>query len=120
LSGASLEPTEKPVLLLAAERVRWSEEECQLWSDLLGPRFSVNLGGSEHLTPSDAVWLAKGAIKTGSMGSDKTIAAVRDYVAAFLDASLRGKTLDRFLTGPSSIYPDAAVTAREQALCRQP
>jgi dienelactone hydrolase len=118
LSDASLEPTETPVLLLAAGRVQWSEEECRLWSDLLGPRFAVNLRGAEHVTPSDAVWLAKGAIKTGTMGPDKTIAAVRDYVAAFLDASLRGKPLDRLLTGPSSNYPDAAVTTREQALCR--
>jgi len=42
--------------------------------------------GAEHLTPSDAVWLAKGGIKTGPMGPEKTIAAIRSYVAAFLDA----------------------------------
>jgi hypothetical protein len=69
------------------------------------------------VTPSDAVWLAKLAIKTGSMGPEKTIAAVRDYIAAFLDASLRDKTLNPLLTGVSSDYPDAVVTTGKQALC---
>jgi hypothetical protein len=37
---------------------------------------AVNLKGAEHVTPSDAVWLARYAVKTGSMGPEKTIAAV--------------------------------------------
>jgi dienelactone hydrolase len=120
LTDGSANETNMPVLAMTMGRTQWTDEECRLWSDLRGPRLAVNLVGAEHTTPSDAVWLAKGAIKTGAMGPDKTIAAVRDYVAAFLDASLRGKPFDRLLTGPSSNYPDAAVTAREQALCRQP
>jgi hypothetical protein len=28
-----------------------------------------------HLTTSDVVWLARGAIKTGTMGPDKAVAA---------------------------------------------
>ena len=68
----------------------------------------------------DAVWLAKGAIKTGTMGPDKTIAAVRDYIAAFLDANLQGRPAAGLLNGPSSDYPDAVVTTQEQALCHQP
>jgi hypothetical protein len=91
-----------------------SGEECRLWTDLLGPRFFVNLSGAEHLTPSDAVWLAKGTIKTGSVGLGKTVAAVRDYVATFLDASLFGKTFDSL---PYSKYPNASVTAQSQLLC---
>jgi hypothetical protein len=59
-------------------REQWSDEECRLWSDLRGPRFSVNLRGAEHLTTSDAVWLAKGAIKTGTTGPEKTTAVMRD------------------------------------------
>jgi hypothetical protein len=51
------------------------------------------------------------------MGRDKTVAAVRDYIAAFLDANLQGKAADRLLTGPSSDYPDAAVTTQKQSLC---
>lgn len=72
---------------------------------------------AEHLTPSDAVWLAKGAIKAGNMGPDKAIAAIRDYVAAFLDANLLGKPPDRVLTGPSPDYPDAVVTTGNESLC---
>jgi len=80
----------------------------------------VNLRGAEHLPPSDAVWLAKGAIKTGTMGTDKTIAAMRDYVAAFLDANLRERPLDPLLAGPPSVYPDAVVTSRDGTLCPEP
>lgn len=111
--------TKTPVLVLAMGREHWSDEECRLWGDLRGPRLAVNLRGAEHLTPSDAVWLAKGAIRTGSMGSEKTIEALRNYIAAFLDANLRGKPSDPLLTGPSSDYPDAAVTTQKQLLCRE-
>src|SRR5262249_30496936 len=84
-------PTETPVLMLAAGREQWTANECRLWNDLRGPRLAVNLRGAEHLTPSDAVWLAKGRVKTGAMGPEKAVAAVRGYIAAFLDANVRGK-----------------------------
>jgi pimeloyl-ACP methyl ester carboxylesterase len=113
-------PTTTPVLLFAAGRERWSENDRRLWNELRGPRLAVNLRGSEHVTPSDAVWLAKGAIKTGAMDPEKTIAAVREYIAAFLDTYLRGEPMDPLLTGPSSDYPDADVITREEPLCRQP
>jgi hypothetical protein len=77
----------------------------------------LNLKGSEHLTPSDAVWLAKGAIKTGTMDLEKTIAAVRDSTAAFLDVSLNGKSTDRLLTGTSADYPDLDVTTQSLSRC---
>ena len=109
--------TATPVLVLAMGREQWSDAECRLWSDLRGPRFAVNLKGAEHVTPSDAVWLAKGAVKTGPMGPEKTIEALRNYVAAFFDTSLRGKPFDPLLTEPSSDYPDAAVTTQKQSLC---
>jgi hypothetical protein len=109
--------TKTPVLVVAMGREQWADEECRLWGNLRGPRFAVNLKGAEHLTPSDAVWLAEGAIKTGSIGPEKTIEALRNYIAAFLDANLRGKPFDALLTGPSSDYPDAAVTTQKQLLC---
>jgi dienelactone hydrolase len=109
--------TDTPVLVLAMGREQWSDEECRLWSDLRGPRLAVNLKGAEHLTPSDAVWLANGAIKTGPMGTEKSIAAVRDYIAAFLDANLRGKPPGALLTRSSADYPDAEVTTQKQLLC---
>jgi predicted dienelactone hydrolase len=114
--NSALHGTDTPMLLLAAGRDAWSPEETRLWSGLRGPRIAVNLRGSEHLTPSDAVWLAAGSIKTGTMGPDKTIAAIRNYVAAFLDANLLGKPSDPLLTRPSSEYPDAAVTTRKESL----
>lgn len=111
-----LSGTDTPMLLLAAGRETWSKDELRLWSGLRGPRIAVNLRGTEHVTPTDAVWLAMGAIKTGSMGPQKTITAVRRYVAAFLDANLLGKPVDPLLTGPSAEYPDAIVTTRQESL----
>jgi predicted dienelactone hydrolase len=117
LSDESVLGTDKAILILAAGRDQWSKDECRLWSNLRGPRFAVNLKGAEHITPTDAVWLARGAIRTSAMGPDKTIAAVRDYIAGFLDANLEGKTADRLLTGPSANYPDVTVTTQKQSLC---
>ena len=76
----------------------------------------MNLRGAEHLTPTDLVWLAKGAIKTGTMGPEKTIAAIRDYIAAFLDARLRGQPATPLLKGTSSEFPDVELTTAVQFL----
>jgi dienelactone hydrolase len=108
-----------PVMILASGRKQWTENECSLWRHLAGPRFAVNLEGAEHLTTSDAVWLARGAIKTGTMGPDKAVAAVRDYIAAFLDANLRGSEPGTLLSGPSLDDPDAAVTTQTQSPCNK-
>src|SRR5262249_5738428 len=116
----SMKPTSKPLLMLTTSRDQWSPDECRLWGDLRGPRLAVNLKGAEHVTPSDAVWLARGAIKTGAMGTDKTIAALRDYISAFLDANLKNEPKGHLLTGPSADYPDAEVTLQNQAQCHQP
>ena len=53
---------------------------------------------------------------TGKMGREKTIAAIRDYVAAFLDANLRGQPPDSLLTEPSSRYPDVHLIMPLQSL----
>ena len=113
-------PTKTPILSVTAGRERWNEDDCRLWSALRGPRMAVNLEGADHLTPSDAVWLARGAVKSGEMGPDKTIAAIRGYVAAFLDVNLLGKPVVPLLTGPSSDFPDAVVATKEQSVCHQP
>jgi dienelactone hydrolase len=112
--------TTTPVGMLTMGREQWTDNECQLWNNLRGPRLSVNLAGAEHATPSDAIWLATGAIKTGTMGPEKTVAAVRDYIAAFLDANLLGKPMNPLLSGPSSAYPDAEVTRQNQRPCGKP
>jgi dienelactone hydrolase len=113
-------PTETPVLILAAGHGQWSEGERGLWKNLCGARLAVNLPGAEHLTPSDLVWLAKGGIRVGAMGTDKTIGAVRDYIAAFLDANFRGQALDSTLGRLSSEYPDAVVTKQKQSMRGEP
>jgi hypothetical protein len=103
--------TKEPVLILTAGSNDWSSSEQDLWRELHGPRFLVNLRGAEHLTPTDLVWPAKGAIRTGTMGPEKTIAAIRDYIAVFLDANLRGQPTSPLLSGTSSEFPDVEVTA---------
>jgi dienelactone hydrolase len=112
--------TQTPMLVLTAGNDGWGENDCRLWNGLRGPRIAVNLKGAEHVTPSDAVWLARYAIKTGSLGPEKTIAAVRDYVAAFLDTNLRGLPAARLLKGQSREYPDAVVTTQGQSPCGEP
>ncbi len=114
MPDAAFTETDRPVLLLDAGREQWVADERALWSKLRGPRLAVNLRNSEHLTPSDAVWLAHGAVRTGSMSPEVAIAAMRNYVAAFLDAYLQGRPPDRLLTQRSPDYPDAEITLRQQ------
>jgi dienelactone hydrolase len=110
----------KPVVILAAGRQRWNAEECRLWNNLQGPRLAVNLRGAEHVALSDWIWLTPNAVQVGPMGSERTMAAVRDYVGAFLDANLREEPSAPLLTGTSLAYPDAIVTTQDQPLCREP
>ena len=114
--GAWFAPTTKPVMLLVAGSDIWSEDNCHVWTHLHGPRLAVDLKNSEHITPSDAIWLTDGAIQT-SGGMDKTVAAVRDYVAAFLDVHLNAKPENRLFSGPSVDYPDVDVTTQTQSQC---
>jgi len=112
MPGSLFSPTDKPIMMLFARGDQWDADTCHLWRELRGPRLAVNLKGAEHLTPSDAVWLANGAIKTGTVGMTRTVASVRDYIAGFLDANLNGKPMDdRLLVGLSSNYPDMEITA---------
>ncbi len=117
IPGALFGATDKPVLMLFAGRDAWDQGTCHLWSGLRGPRVALNFKGSEHLTPSDAVWLAKGAIQTGTVGMESTIAAIRNYIAAFLDTNLKGNPTGLLLQGASSDYPDVEVTTQAQSPC---
>ncbi len=111
-------PTRKPLLVISAGR-QWRAEDCRLWKNLQGPRLAVNLSGTEHVALSDWIWLARNAVKTGPMGPEKTMDAVRDYVAEFLDANLRGDRSAPLLSGPLAAYSDAQVTGADQPLCRE-
>lgn len=107
----------KPVLILAAGRQRWNTEECRLWNNLQGPRLAVNLRRAEHVALSDWIWLTPNAVQVGPMGPERTMAAVRDYIAEFLDANLRDEPV---ASVSSSSYADAQVTTEGQPLCREP
>ena len=123
LSAVSTRGSDKPVLLVSEGREEWSESECELWSNLRGPRVAVSFRGAEHRTPSDAVWLGGYLpslhVETGTMGPEKTIAAIRNYVAAFFEASLSGKPPGLLLNGLSTTYADATVTTGSRPLCVQ-
>jgi len=112
--------TTKPVLLLAADRKQWEANECGLWSNLQGPRLAVSFQGTEHVAFSDWIWLTKCAVQTGPMGPQKTMSAIRDYVAGFLDTNLREEQANPLVAGPSMEYPNAWVAAQPQLLCKKP
>lgn len=112
---AAVATTKTPVLLLAGG-TNWDDSQKLLWNSLEGPRLAVSLTGSEHVAFSDWIWLAKDAIRTGPMGPEKTMSAVRAYAAAFLDANLRGEPASTLLSGSSPDYPDAVVTAGNKLL----
>lgn len=109
--------TTKPVLMLFAGRDAWDQDTCHLWGALHGPRLALSFKGSEHLTPSDAVWLAEGAIHTGTVGMEKTVASIREYAAAFLDANLKGSPRTDGLTGSSVENPDVEIIRRTPSAC---
>jgi dienelactone hydrolase len=123
VSDESTTGTGKPVMILAASRERWSDGECRLWRNLRNSRLAVNFRGADHFTLTDAIWLLKDlpgmAVPTGSMGSERTISAVRNFNTAFFDANLRGKSPGALLTRSSADYPDAAVTTQKQLLCSE-
>ncbi|HKU20984.1 MAG TPA: alpha/beta fold hydrolase [Terriglobales bacterium] len=120
-SAASAMGTSSPVLLLTAGRQQWRTRECELWRNLSGPRLFVNLRGAEHLALSDALWLKKAVpqlnARSGAMPMETTISAIREYVAAFLDANLRHEPRRSLLNGASPRFTGAAVTGQNQALC---
>jgi pimeloyl-ACP methyl ester carboxylesterase len=115
--SADFNSTNQAVLLLDAGRELWNGDELRLWDKLRGPRLAVNLKGAEHVTPTDEVWLARGAVMTGTMTPDRTIDAIRNYVAAFLDANLRGQPASRLLSKPSADYSGVDVTLPTQSPC---
>jgi len=112
-------PTETPILLMTGSG-QWSQEECGLWNNLRGPRLALKLPGADHLASSDAVWLTRDVVKTGKLGPEKTMEVLREYVAAFLDANLRGQAANSLLAGQSPEYPDVEVTTQNQSLCGKP
>jgi hypothetical protein len=108
----------KPALLLAASRDQWSPEECQLWDAMRGLHTAIDLRGADHFTATDAIWLFRSlpglAASVGPMGRQKTISAIRSYVAAFFESNLGAASP---IPLKSFAYPDAIVTNQTQTLC---
>ena len=123
-STSSIRGSDKPVLLISEGREDWSESECEVWRNLRGARVAVVFRGAEHLTPSDAVWLGDSVpslhVETGTLGTERTVAATRNYVAAFFDAYLVGKPAGLLLNGLSTEFADASTTTQPQSLCARP
>ena len=113
-------PTTTPVLLVKAGINPWNENDCQLWSALRGNRVAVSLPGAEHIALSDAVWLGSGAVATGPMGIEKTIAAIRETSAAFLNAAFTGASMDGPAFRSLMNDPDAVITMQGQSPCSGP
>ena len=119
ISDDSAAGTPKPVLLLAAGRQQWNQDECRLWNNLRGIRLAVNLRGAQHLTPSDAVWFGQAfpgmAVAPGAAGSARTVAAIRNHVTAFFDSTLRDRPFNSL---PATLDNRAVtVTTATQQLC---
>ncbi|HEX9707848.1 MAG TPA: alpha/beta fold hydrolase, partial [Steroidobacteraceae bacterium] len=114
LPESTFAATDKPVLLVDAGRVQWSTGERDIWQKLRGPRLAVNLRDAGHLAPSDAVWLTRGAVKTGDLSPERAVSAIRDYVAAFLDVHLQGRPAGQLLQQRSTAYPTVEITLQQQ------
>lgn len=115
----SLTDTSKPVLLLAAGRDRWKDDECRLWTHLHGTRLALNLHGAAHLSPTDAIWLGQAipqfAVAPGAAGSSRIIAEIRRYVAGFFDNALFDQPEGLFVrTGDNR---DSTLTSTTQSIC---
>jgi len=119
VEATDMHPTVSSVLMLRAGAESETVDRCALASSLRGPHLYVNFSGTEHLTPSDALWIARGAIASGTMGVDGTIAAIRDYVSAFLDTNLRQRPTHPLMSGPSAMYPDVVVSKGDPS-CSSP
>lgn len=117
MTNALSGPTQTPVMIMGMGRQQWSAEECGLWADLRGGRFAVNFAGAEHMTPTDGLWIAKGAISPGDMSAETTVTSLRNYIAAFLEANLRGQPWNPLLLQQSQDYPGATVTTQNDSLC---
>ena len=80
----------------------------------------MNLPGAEHIALSDAAWLLRSNVSTGGGSPEAAIAAMRAYVASFLDANLAGTAPESVPVASAANYPGAVIATRGQSLCAQP
>ena len=115
LSKDAIVGSDKPVMLVSEGREQWSDQECKLWNNLHGGKHAVLFRGADHFAPTDAVWLGaylpELETNPGNGGPDRTIDAIRNYVAAFFDSYLSGAPPARLLNGLSTDYAGVGVMA---------
>jgi hypothetical protein len=107
----------KPILILGADRKEWTGSECSLWRNLQGPPAGGEFASdwARRVVRLDLVGKGSGANRAD--GSTKDDVCRAGLVAAFLDRTLREEPADPLLSGGSPNYPDAKVTLQDQALC---
>ena len=118
LSKSSSAGSNKPVMLVSEGREQWSDEECELWGHLRGAKYAVLFLGADHFAATDAVWLGAYLPElhaaTGNIGPDKTVDAIRNYVAKFFASYLSGEPPGGLLSGLSADHGDVAVVTRSR------
>lgn len=121
LSKKAIAGSHKPVMLVSEGREQWSDRECELWNNLHGAKHAVLFRGADHFTPTDAIWLGSYLpglqVETGNIGPDKTVDAIRNYVAAFFAAYLSGEPSSRLLNGISTEYAGVSLVKGSGPLC---
>jgi predicted dienelactone hydrolase len=119
ISKDALSDTSKPVLLLAAGRDKWKDDECRLWSHLHGTRLALTLHGAAHLSPTDAIWLGQAipqfAVPPGAAGFLRTIAEIRRYIAGFFDTALFDRPEGLFVRTLDN--RDSTLISTTQSIC---
>jgi hypothetical protein len=81
-----------------------------VWKKLAGAQAGDQPAGSGHLSPSDAVWYAKGTVATGSLSPEQAVSAIRDSVATFLDVQLRRRPQQALTQELLVAYPNLEIT----------
>jgi dienelactone hydrolase len=121
LSKSATAGSNKPVMLVNEGREQWSNQECELWNNLHGAKRAVLFREADHFTPTDAIWLSSYLpelrVETGNIGPDKTVDAIRNYVAAFFATYLSGEPTSRLLDGISTEYEGMSLVTVNRPLC---
>ncbi|WP_216212723.1 alpha/beta hydrolase family protein [Amycolatopsis aidingensis] len=113
---------DRPFLLFGARRVDHPELDPtwnRVWPRLTGWKRWLDVASGGHWTFSDAPWLAgnfpireglppgQAERLLGSIEGERAVRVVREYLAAFVVAHLRGQE-DPLLDGPSPKYPEVS------------
>jgi len=107
----------QPVLTLLAGDGHPDSDECRMWTAVQGPLLAIRLPGVEHIALSDAVWLARSAVSTGTHDPGRVVSEARKGVAAFLDATFQGGGAEHITGEIKRSIPDALVASGVKPGC---